>query len=169
MRKFLRWLFLAPVLLVFGCGEDPVVPTPVAQPVTVIVNVNQNQGGGGSTDPSNPSTNVVSTVGVAEFGENCPAGSGKKPAEDLPRQVRVGCVSDVTCNPRGQDGKVIFNEAVTGPASFRQIGGTGAGEFAVSESNSFNGTVVGKASGVVVLQCTVKGVTSDPWSMEVVP
>jgi hypothetical protein len=111
---------------------------------------------------------LIATVSIAEFGETCP--NGGTPAETLPRQVRIGCISDVTCNPRDPQGQVIFNLAITGPAptSFTQTSGVSFGEF-VQDENPYNGTVRGIAAGLIQLQCTVKGVASPPFVMTVVP
>lgn len=161
---------LALVLLVvlMGCGEDTVTaPTPPTN-VTVVVNVTQTQGGSGTNPSPAPGGGVVSKVTVSEFGENCPANSGLQPAETINRQVRKGCVSDVTCNPFDASGQQIFNPAATGTAVFKQLGGAGAGRFTQDSNNSYNGQVAGIETGVAVLECTVMGVTSDPWAIDVV-
>lgn len=160
-------LIVGLTMIAWACA--PQAPTPPS-PVTVInTNTNTISGGNPSAAPSPGAGGAVASVGISEFGERCPA--GVEPANAAARQVRIGCTSDVTCNPKDAAGKVIFNLAITGPApdAFIQTGGGGFGRFAQDDTNPFNGTITGLAAGTVRLLCTVRGVQSEPWDMQVIP
>lgn len=129
-------------------------------------NVN-NLGPSGVISPSPGSTGggLVASVKVAEFGENCP--SGLSPAESIPRQVRKGCTSAITCSPKDAQGKEL--PQATPPHLDRFIVVSGA-QYVVDteQSNPFNHDVFGKEAGIALFICTVEGVSSEPWPLEIV-
>lgn len=172
-----RSLFLAALcaVAVFGCTQNITLTGP---------DVNVSQTGPGpsvSTSPAPGSgTQVVFGEKVGEFGEVCP--SGVTPAEQNNRETRVGCNSAVTCSPTDRDGAEIkgAGPSIVQLISFRQLGGAGAGKFEAGD-NPYNGHVTCSATGVVVLECSLRDTASGvvttggdggnraaPWSMNCV-
>lgn len=164
------------IVAVAGCTQN-ITTTP-----TVIVD--NHSGGNPVVSPSagpGSGAQVVFGEKAAEFGEVCP--SGGTPAETSQRETRVGCNSAVTCSPTDVDGaelKGLTSKQVQ-LVAFRQLGGTGAGKFSQGDDNPYNGTVTCTATGVVVLECSLKDVASGivttggdggnraaPWSMNCV-
>ena len=169
-------LALAPIFMA-GCGEDPVLPTPVAVPtplptcsITVIGDNVQIVGCGNvvtNPNPSpSPSPSLTAIAGVdingIVGGEHCTTGI---PA-NLSKTVGVGCYLDGTINPyrRDKDGNkvVIFDEAVTGtaPESFSRRDSFSGATVAQDTTNPYNWRLTCTAVGTVVLTATVKGVSS---------
>lgn len=150
--------------------------------VSVIVDQHGTQPGASPSPGLTTGGQLVFGDKVAEFGETCP--TGKTPAEDNPRETRVGCKSAVTCSPTDANGSEIKRQDTANFVQllrFEQLGGTGAGKFDQDGTNAFNGTVVCSQTGVVVLQCTVKDLATGkelkggdggnrdlPWTMNCV-
>lgn len=161
---------------VLACTQNITVPTTV----TVTQTQPGDRNGGIAPSPA-PNGQIVFGEKIAEFGEVCP--NNITPAEQNPRETRVGCNSAVTCSPTDRNGNVIKrtdSDNYVQMVSFKQLGGTGAGKFS-QDDNAFNGHVVCTNTGVVVLECTLRdtatgatssggdgGTSNSPWSMNCV-
>lgn len=144
-------------------------PYPPTQPSSTTVNQNVNVNvGNPSGSPSPGQGGSVARVGIGKFGERCPA--NVKPS-DNGAAVRVGCTADITCSPFSASGQELFDSAIIGfaPDSFQAVSGQDNATFQQSQQNAFNGEALGKRAGTLTLACTVKGVTSQPYSLTVVP
>jgi len=73
-------------------------------------------------------------------------------------------------SPYSASGQELFDAAIIGfqPDSFQAVSGQDNATFAQSQSNAFNGVAVGRRAGTLTLQCTVRSVTSPPFTLNVV-
>lgn len=148
-----------------GCVPPPTQPDG-GTTVNQNVNVNVGQGGPGAS-PSPGAGGAVARVGIGKFGERCPAGT--QPSGNG-AGVRVGCEADITCSPYNSQNEELFDLAIIGPAptSFAAVSGQDNATFTQSGSNPYNGEAVGRRAGTLTLSCTVKSVTSQPYTLTVV-
>jgi len=119
-----------------------------------------------SPSPGSQGSGLVATVKIGEFGEKCPA--GKEPAEQVARQLRVGCTSAITCTPKDAQGLELPHDSPVKVDAFLVISG---GQYVkdVEADKPFNHDVFGVAPGLAVFICKVAGVSSDAWPLEIVP
>jgi hypothetical protein len=160
MRKYLAVSMVAiAALAVAACG-DTIIGGDINN-ITV-----GGPSGFASPSPAPGAGGLIATVKVVQFGENCPA--GLSPSGQA-RQVRAGCEKALTCTPFLADGSPA-PPAVHGPTPdfFGVI--AGANYVAVSiPGESYNRDARGLAPGIASFSCTVKGVRSEQWDLQVVP
>lgn len=168
VRHYLALMLALPLLVVGQVACDKAPPT-APQPVVVTVNVIQNQGGNPSASPAPGSSSGIASVTVNGFddGELCPAGIQ---LANQTKTIRAGCKLAVTVNPRDVNGKVIHDTTVTGvaPDYFKQAGETPAASFSQDGGNPYNGMIVAKSAGTIVLNAAVKGVPSGDTTFTVI-
>jgi hypothetical protein len=133
-------------------------------------NTNNSGGGGGATPSPSPSVGAIARVGIGAFGESCPPGKVIA-GGDRDNQVRVGCEAAITCSPLDSQGREIFNEEVHGvaPDFFGVTGPSAAFQVTQWSGNRFNIDADALSPGTVTLTCTVKGITSSPYTLTAVP
>lgn len=170
-----RWAVLGLALLVVAsmgmvaCDEPP--PTAPITIVNVNTNTNTNNIGVPATVKPGDKTSdqPIDRVGVHQFGETCPAGSGPATwTQGGPPILHRGCKADITCTPEDAAG-VPVSAAVHGPApDMFGITGGPAGTNAVQETNRFNVTVAaGSTPGTATFLCVVKGIASPIWGLPI--
>jgi hypothetical protein len=159
-----RWIlpFLG-LLLLLGCGDE--ITNNYFAPSQVVNFPGPTTGA--SPSPS-PGAGAVRSVRIGEFGEVCPQGVGP-PAETVPRQVRVGCTSAITCTPLDAQGREIPNATPPRLDSFNVVSGNQHVIVDAFDDNAYNLSVFGLSAGVATFVCRVEGVSSDPWPLTVVP
>jgi len=158
MKKQFAALVLAAAALALAACGDTIIGGDVNN---IIVG-----GPSGVASPSPAPGGLIATVKVVQFGENCPAGT--QPSGQA-RQVRAGCEKALTCTPFLADGSPA-PAAVHGPAP--DFFGVIAGASYVSVTipgESFNRDARGLAPGIASFSCTVKGVRSEQFDLQVVP
>lgn len=157
---------IALLLVLSGCGQTPVAPTPVIVNQTVIV------GGGGTTTPGDSTGGVGGVLSVTVNAFGAPIGSATGGCSRGQKQIAIGCQQAITCNPRDGDGEVIFNTKVTGtsPSSFDVVPGSDPDVAGVKldDANGFNLYITGRKTGILSFICSVKGVSSPPTAFTVV-
>lgn len=164
--------YVAFVLVLLGlglgsvaCEKVPSSPTPVVVNVTV----NQIQGGNPSASPAPGSASGIASVEIHAFddGESCPASI--QPAATT-KTVRAGCTLAVTVNPMDANGKVIHDTAIAGvaPDYFQEAGESPAATFTQDGGNQYNGKIVAKKAGTIVLRAACKGVPSGDVTFTVI-
>lgn len=154
-------LVVCAALALLGCQ-----PYPPTTPSSTTVNQNVNVNLGGPTaSPSPGAGGAVARVGIGKVSETgcaTPSGSGDA--------VRVGCEAFLTCSPFSASGQEIFDPAIIGPApdTFAVVSGQDNASCTQRQSNGFNMDCRGLKVGAAVVQCTVRGVTSQPFTLRVV-
>jgi hypothetical protein len=167
--------FVVVALMAALVACTPVQPTPPPSNNTNTTNVVLVVGGpAGPTVPTPTQVTKPKLVKVTQFGETCPADSGKTPSGQ-DRAVRVGCSKALTCSPKcdnPQGGPDIDCPVPQGaaPDEFRVFAGADRISFTASSSNpAFNRDARGVAPGTASIDCTYAGVRSEPFDLLVTP
>lgn len=157
----------------------PTVPDPVPSPGTTInisgntgtINIGNGNGGGASPAPNNPADVFVESVKITEIapGDRCPAGTLS--SEPVPRTLRVGCSTTLTCTPFDKNGNELPHEH---PPTLESFGVVDGAQFvtdseAQDDSKGYNRVVFGKAAGKANFGCRVAGKSAPIWTLDVVP
>lgn len=158
-------LIACAALAIVGCQPYP--PTGPSN-TTVNQNVNVNVGQPGAS-PSPGAGGSVARVGIGKVsgGESCPAGTQPSGLGD---SVRIGCTAFLTCSPYSASGQELFDLAIIGaaPEKFDATSGGSLVQITPHASNGYNLDVKGLAKGAVAFTCTVKGVTSPTFTLNVI-